>query len=46
MAVNAVIINRFEQLKSSIPFNSHIDSASNMEESANKIKPIIDLINE
>ena len=46
MVVNAFTCIRFELLNASIHFNSHIDSARNMEESAKKIKPIIDLLDE
>ena len=39
-------INRFEQLRSSIHFNSEIGSAKTSEESGLKVKPLIDFINE
>ena len=38
--------NRFEQLRSSIHFNSQIRSARSSEESGLKVKPLIDFINE
>ena len=39
-------VNRFEQLRSSIHFNSEIGSANSSEESGLKVKPLIDFINE
>ena len=44
--VRSFTVNRFEQFRSSIHFNSQIDFAKTMEESAMKIKPLINLINE
>ena len=38
-------INRFEQLRSSIHFNSEIGSAKTTEKSGEKVKPLIDFIN-
>ena len=43
--VNNFAVKRFEQLKSSIHFNSEIGSANSMEESGLKVKPLINLIN-
>ena len=39
-------INRFEQLRSSIHFNSEIGRAESSEQSGLKVKPLIDFINE
>ena len=39
-------INRFEQLRSSIHFNSEVGSAESSEESGKKVKPLIDMIND
>ena len=39
-------INRFEQLRSSIHFNSEVGYAESSEESGKKVKPLIDMINE
>ena len=44
-AVNHFTVKRFEQLRSSIHFNSEIGSANTMEESGKKVKPLIELIN-
>ena len=38
-------VNRFEQLRSSIHFNSEVGSAGSTEKSGEKVKPLIDFIN-
>ena len=38
-------VNRFEQLRSSIHFNSEVGSTGSLEKSGEKVKPLIDFIN-
>ena len=38
-------VNRFEQLRSSIHFNSEVGSAESSEKSGEKVKPLIEFIN-
>ena len=38
-------VNRFEQLRSSIHFNSEVGSTKSTEKSGEKVKPLIDFIN-
>ena len=46
LVVNHFTVKRFEELRSSIHFNSEIGSANSMEESGKKVKPLIDRIND
>ena len=38
-------VNRFEQLRSSIHFNSEVGSTGSLEKSGEKVKPLIEFIN-
>ena len=45
LVVENFTVNRFEELRSSIHFNSAIGSATSTEESGKKVQPLIDRIN-
>ena len=46
MITDHFTVNRFEELRSSIHFNTDVGLASSREESAQKVQPLIDNVNE